>query len=135
MPLSEYEQRVLEQMERQLGADDPKLASSLGEGTRQTRVGRYIAGAFGVLLGIVLLLVGVSTQIPVIGILGFLAMLLGVIWAVSSPRAKGPKGVVDPSTSTVKPRKGPAKKSGSSSGGMMDRFEERWDKRRRDRGL
>ena len=29
MPLSEHEQRLLEQMERQLYADDPKLASTL----------------------------------------------------------------------------------------------------------
>ncbi|MBU4215043.1 MAG: DUF3040 domain-containing protein, partial [Actinobacteria bacterium] len=29
MPLSEYEQRVLEQMERHLSTDDPRLANTL----------------------------------------------------------------------------------------------------------
>ncbi|MGO1278398.1 MAG: DUF3040 domain-containing protein, partial [Cellulosimicrobium funkei] len=29
MPLSEYEQRVLEQMERALTSDDPRLANTL----------------------------------------------------------------------------------------------------------
>ena len=58
MPLSEYEQRVLEQMERQLTSDDPKLVNTFqgGSGTRSVR--RWLLAGAGVVLGLTLLVVG-----------------------------------------------------------------------------
>ena len=40
MPLSEYEQRVLEQMERQLASDDPRLANTLTQRRQRPVVGQ-----------------------------------------------------------------------------------------------
>ena len=50
MPLSEHEQRLLEQMERALYAEDPKFASSLRRsGVRQGSRKRLILGVLVVL--------------------------------------------------------------------------------------
>ena len=57
MPLSEHEQRLLEQMERQLYADDPKLASTLrGSGRVLRSRQRVIVGGVALLSGLGLLL-------------------------------------------------------------------------------
>lgn len=127
MPLSEYEQRVLEQMERQLHEDDPKLASSLEHLPRSRSVGRVLVGVFGVIAGLVLLIVGVSSSMTWIGIVGFILMFAAVTFAVIAPR-KGPVGVVEADATVKKANKGKGKKKGRS---MMSSFEERWEKRRR----
>src|SRR5665647_1808523 len=69
MPLSEYEQRVLEQMERQLSSDDPKLVHAL-QGA-PTGVRRWLLTGAGALAG------------------------SGVL-ACSPPRRRGPAGAVQP---------------------------------------
>ena len=75
MPLSEHEQRLLEQMERALYAEDPKLASTLrGSDLRAHQRRRVIVGSLGLLVGLGLLLAGVSIGWP-LGVVGFLVML------------------------------------------------------------
>lgn len=83
MPLSEYEQRVLEQLERDLGAD-PKLGRSMARGPRQR--GRIVGGALGVLIGLGVVLVGVVAQLVLVGIAGFVLMLAAAMWAIFTPR-------------------------------------------------
>ena len=48
MPLSEHEQRLLEQIERALVDDDPKFASSVRTGERRIRARRRMQ--WGILL-------------------------------------------------------------------------------------
>jgi hypothetical protein len=93
MPLSEYEQRVLEQMERQLTSDDPKLVSTLRGG--RSSVGRWLLTGLGALVGLTLLVVGTAASIPVVGILGFVLMFVVVVLALT-PSRKGPVGTVQP---------------------------------------
>ncbi len=83
MPLSEYEQRVLEQLERDLGAD-PKLGRSMARGSRQR--GRIVGGALGVVVGLGVVLVGVMAQMVPVGIAGFALMLAAAMWAIFTPR-------------------------------------------------
>ena len=67
MPLSEHEQRMLEQLEQALAAEDPKFASSM-EGSRRggpTRL-RWIIGVVGVLAGLGLVLVGAGAAVLVL---------------------------------------------------------------------
>lgn len=131
MPLSEYEQRVLEQMERQLSTDDPKLASTMQTSGSRTGL-RYVLAGVGVVVGLLLLIVGVAQSIPLVGVLGFAVMFGGVVYAFSKPRsgpAGGPIGSVGPDGRVSRP----AKKSRSGKQDFMRRLEERWD-RRRDEG-
>lgn len=83
MPLSEYEQRVLEQLERDLGAD-PKLGRSMARGPRQR--GRIVGGALGVIIGLGVVLIGVVAQMVPVGIAGFVLMLAAAMWAIFTPR-------------------------------------------------
>ena len=78
MPLSDRERKQLEELESGLAADDPRLAEELSSGSVGMRFGRrtYL-GAIACLFGLVLLIVGVSTQIIVIGVGGFLLMGAG----------------------------------------------------------
>ncbi len=63
MPLSEHEQRLLEQIERALYAEDPKFASSVSGGRMSKPARRRrIQGALLFVLGLVLLVAGVAVQ-------------------------------------------------------------------------
>ncbi|MGY6654653.1 DUF3040 domain-containing protein [Amycolatopsis sp. TRM77291] len=92
MPLSEHEQRLLDQIERELYAEDPKFASTV-RGTRLRRPARRrrLQGIALFVVGVALLVLGVVVnirvaQIPVISVLGFLVMFFGVMMAVTSIR-------------------------------------------------
>ena len=148
MPLSEEELRLLEQMERALVEEDPKLASTL-RGTSFHRAARRRAIIGGVVLavGIGLLVGAVLMSQPVLGVIGFVVMLGGAVLAVTALRApaalshgrSGPEvresgragfGVVDGGRRPRRQRS-PRQRSGGS---FTQRMEERW-RRRRERGL
>ena len=128
MPLSDNEQRLLEQMERALYAEDPKFASTMrGVARRSGSARRLLIGVIGLIVGLVLLVVGVAQQVVVLGVLGFVTMLAGTAYAVSGQRRGGPSGVVQGN--------GAVRQVGSKRrrGGFMQRLEQRWDHRRDDR--
>lgn len=119
MPLSEYEQRVLEQMERQLRSDDPKLASALhGRGGSRVRI--WILSAIGGLAGLGLLIGGVATALPALGVAGFVVMFGSVLLAFSGPSRRSVAPAPQGGPTPAKPKKQ----------GMLSRFEERWERRR-----
>ncbi|MDT7595888.1 MAG: hypothetical protein QOJ06_1434 [Pseudonocardiales bacterium] len=95
MPLSEHEQRLLDQIERALYAEDPKFASNVrGARMRSLSHRRRIQGIALFLLGLLLLVAGVVLPfrpigIPVISVLGFLVMFAGAVVAIFSRRTAG----------------------------------------------
>jgi hypothetical protein len=133
VPLSEEELRLLEQMERALLQEDPKFASTL-RGTSFRRAARRRAVLAGVVfvVGIALLMTGVITQLPVVGIVGFLIMLGSATVGLAALRSK-PVSQVSPShpshgfTVFEGGRRGRTRRSGGS---FMDRMEQRWQRRR-----
>lgn len=119
MPLSEHEQKLLEQLERQLHEDDPKFANSMGSDPGRTWSTRHIViGVLATLAGVLLLLVGVSLQNIFVGVLGFVVMGAGVYFATMRAAAGKAKTA------------GRGKKSKGKSS-FMNSLEERWDERRR----
>lgn len=126
MPLSEYEQRVLEQMERQLASDDPRLANTLTQRGRRT-FGRYAIAGLGAVVGLLLLVFGAAGSIPLLGVLGFVVMFAAVAFAFASPRhsgaAAGPQGVVQKDGSVRRP-------APQQHRSFMTKLEERWERRR-----
>ncbi|MDD9207664.1 DUF3040 domain-containing protein [Georgenia sp. 10Sc9-8] len=129
MPLSEYEQRVLQQMEQQLRSDDPKLAHTLAERPR-VDIRRLIGGILLVAVGLGLLVGGVASGMTWLGVLGFVAMLGGVM--LSLTRKGGAGGNSDGGGGGG--RGGPARPAQPSGGGFMKRQEDRWERRRDDQG-
>lgn len=124
MPLSEHEQRLLEQLEQQLRADDPKFASSLASNRGKTVSTRHIVvGTLVAIAGILILLVGVSQQFIPIGVLGFLVMGAGVYWAT----ARGSRKVRGDGQTPGNGHNGSGQRNS-----FMSNLEDRWDQRRRD---
>ncbi|MFB9377675.1 DUF3040 domain-containing protein [Kineococcus gynurae] len=131
MPLSEHEQRLLEQMERALSADDPKFANAM-RGSRSGKAARrrLLVGIAAVVVGLVLLVIGVSQSQIWIGAGGFVVMLAGTIWAFSPARnGSGPQPTPTPGSSG-RSRGGKERRSSGSTGTFMQRLEQRWDRRR-----
>ena len=133
MPLSEHEQRLLEQMERALYAEDPKFASTLrGHDLRGRYRRRAVLGGFGVLVGLALLPVGIAGKAVLISVVGFLIMLGSAFFAVSSWRRAPAPGdtVVTPISRRGRKDKSKGRKAKAPKVKMMDRIEERWRRRR-----
>ncbi|MER7518162.1 DUF3040 domain-containing protein [Streptomyces sp. NPDC126499] len=125
MPLSEHEQRMLEQMERALYAEDPKFATALeGSGLRTYTRRRVYQAVAGFLVGIALLMAGMVAQQIWISVVGFLVMLGCAVLAVTGWR-KAPKPGEQPTGAAAgHGRQARQRRS------MMNRIEERWQRRR-----
>ncbi|MPY55025.1 DUF3040 domain-containing protein [Streptomyces acidicola] len=128
MPLSEHEQRMLEQMERALYAEDPKFATALeGSGLRTYTRRRVYQAVAGFLVGIALLMAGMVAQQIWVSVVGFLVMLGCAVLAVTGWR-KAPKPGEQPSGAAGGRRHPRQRRS------MMDRIEQRWQRRRDEQG-
>ncbi|MFE0698498.1 DUF3040 domain-containing protein [Streptomyces sp. NPDC058872] len=126
MPLSEHEQRMLEQMERALYAEDPKFATALeGSGLRTYTRRRVYQAVAGFLVGIALLMAGMVAQQIWISVVGFLVMLGCAVLAVTGWR-KAPK----PGEQQTKGGKAADGRQPRQRRSMMNRIEERWQRRR-----
>lgn len=77
VPLSEHEQRILEEIEQRLAEDDPRLVEQVGRTDLYTHLARRIRlAAIAFVVGCVLLLLFVvSTWGPLIAAVGFVTMI------------------------------------------------------------
>lgn len=131
MPLSDHEQRMLDQIESALYAEDPKFASSVrGGGLRAPSTRRRLQGAGLFLLGLGMLVAGVAFKatmiggFPVLSVLGFVTMFAGVVFAVTGPPVPGgrDRGAAQGGS---RPRR--SKSAGGFTSRMEDRFRRRFD--------
>jgi hypothetical protein len=140
VPLSEHEQRQLEQIEQALYSDYPKLAQSVrSQDPKVHYKRRVVEAAIGFLIGVGLLLAGVISKIIPIGVGGFLVMLACAMWALTSWRHMG--GIVSgravaraqgaPRGHREGRRRGRRRGRDKSSPRLsfMERLEERWRRR------
>ncbi|WP_330176251.1 DUF3040 domain-containing protein [Streptomyces sp. NBC_01498] len=130
MPLSEHEQRMLEQMERALYAEDPKFATALeGSGLRTYTRRRVYQAVAGFLVGIALLMTGMVAKQIWIGVVGFLVMLGCAVLAVTGWR-KAPKPGEQQAPGEAAGDRGQPRQRRS----FMNRIEQRWQRRRDEQG-
>jgi len=130
MPLSEQEQRLLDEMERHLMRNDADVVSAPQEG-QSLSYRNIVYGSVLVLVGLAGLVVGVSTSLVVVGVIAFLFMVGGVVLALTPTRGGATRSA---SQGTRKPTAAPSGSGrGASSASFMDRMNDRWD-RRQDRG-
>ena len=128
MPLSEHEQRLLEQMEKALYAEDPKFATSLRSTSGVASRGRAALGVLGVLAGLGVLLAGMAMALPFLGVFGFVVMLGGAVLTYFAFTRGGGAAPESAGTETSAPS-APKQQQPPRSSGFMDRMEERWRKR------
>jgi hypothetical protein len=127
MPLSDHEQRLLEQMERALYAEDPKFATSLrSPAERRGARRRSTLAVAGALVGAAGLVAGVAWSQVIVGVAGFLLMLAGTFLLVTVFTTRPALPSADAGKGGATPGPAPAKAQGT---GFMDRVEERWRKR------
>lgn len=110
MPLNEHEQRILDEIEKHLYEEDPKLARAVAKaslGARKRRRQRLAVLAF--VVGLVVML-GSFTRSPLIAGIGFIVMVASA-------------GSIAMTLRSVR-----SESSGSSSSidGWLDRFRQRW---------
>lgn len=121
MALSEYEQKMLEQLEAQLRDEDPKLAESF-QPARQVSLKRLVLGVFIIVAGLGVLVAAVAFSLSWLGIIGFVVMLGGAMYTFS-----GPIGSISASSGSAQP-------SGDPKASFMSRQEEMWNRRREQDG-
>ncbi|GAA3389956.1 DUF3040 domain-containing protein [Cryptosporangium minutisporangium] len=133
MPLSENEQRLLEQIERGLLADDPKFADKVRSTDPRHRAVRRGALAVALFLaGVAIMVFGLVSKIapggvPLLGILGFVVMFGAAVLGVQSYLYTG-RGEQRPLHAVGSEPKTKGRSRGHRSS-LLDRLEERWRRR------
>lgn len=148
MPLSEHEQRMLDEIESALYEEDPKFASQVrGRRFGTPNAKRRLQALFIALCGLALLIVGLATSalhlggVPVLSIIGFIVMFLGGVMLMLGT----PWGKKDAANAPSSSKRGGAAAAGSGGragvgkarfgkapkghGSFSDRMEERFRKR------
>ena len=87
MALSEHEQRLLEEMERNLLQEDATLDQKLKRvGATSSSAGKLVAGVLTMIAGIGLLIFAVATQVTFMGVIAIVVMVIGLVVASSNFR-------------------------------------------------
>lgn len=120
MPLSEQEQRLLEEMERSLYHNDADFVATVNPNRGKTNYRQLVVGVLIGVVGVATLVAGVIVRQPLVGVLGFAVMFVGVLLIFAPPR-KGSTEPIAPSQASSKGR------GGSSS--FMSNLNDRWEKR------
>ncbi|MDY5129134.1 DUF3040 domain-containing protein [Actinotignum urinale] len=130
MALSDYEKKMLEQLEAQLTNDDPNFADNMNPApeqveaiTRQISVRNLVLGLLITVVGVGVLIGGVSqSNLWWIGIAGVLVMMYGVWFILVGIRTK---------TVTIDASEAAKPSSGGVFGDFMNKQTEKLDKYRR----
>jgi hypothetical protein len=123
VPLSEHEQRLLDEIEQALYAEDPKFASSVRSARSRSRIrsrrrSSLLVSLLGIGLGLGLVLVGLLATVIVLSVVGFVMIVAGSAYAVQTIRHRASSGSADPAA----PRQ-------PRQGGMRSRMEDRLRRR------
>ncbi|PAY24347.1 hypothetical protein CEY15_03580 [Dietzia natronolimnaea] len=133
MPLSEHEQRMLDEIENALYADDPKFASSVRKtgGTGGRRPAGVVV-ALGI-VGVALLVGGLALDFkpggfPVLSLVGFLVMFAAGVMALRSAPSTGSSST-GASGGTRVPGAGKSSSKGADGQSYSSRMEDRFRRR------
>lgn len=124
MALSEREQELLAQLEKQLN-DDPNFAASMPsgapEGTAMPIAGRnLVIGLLIAVLGLGILIAGVSTKMTILGVFGFIIAAGGVYYCTLRPKNAAPAPTRAAASGTTKTK---------PTSSFMRNLEDKWDER------
>jgi hypothetical protein len=128
VPLSEHEQRQLEQIEQALYSEHPRLARAMRAKDPKVHYRRrVIQAAIGFVIGVGLLVAGLLLKhYQWLAVVGFVVMVISSVWAIASYRRMAGMLISDRRRKRDR-RKGAPKPA--AGGGLMERIEERWRRR------
>jgi hypothetical protein len=130
VPLSEHEQRQLEQIEQALYREDPKFGRLVRSSDPRVHYKRKLVQALiGILAGVGALVAGVVTHRVYLVAVGAAVLLLALVWAMISWRRHLAR--VRPARVRVVQARtaGPGRSRQNWRARMMERLEERWRRR------
>ena len=133
MALSEYERKMLEELEAQLSDEDPGFADTLKPkpspkaAARQVSIRHLVLGLLVVFGGIAVLTLGVSAEMEIVGLLGIVVMFLGT-WYMTTGIKSFP--IEKAENDDPGPKRPKAPRSSRFQDFMAKQAEE-WEKRRR----
>lgn len=94
MPLNDREQKILEEIEKQFYADDPKLAQTVAKTTLESVSQRWTPIAIGgFVVGVIIMLAFFTSQVLVAGA-GFILMVVSAGWIAMDLRRRSTMGRV-----------------------------------------
>jgi len=125
MPLSEHEQRLLDEMERGLYGREADVVQAPTSESLRPNYRAIVVGVLVVAVGLVALVTGVMTHLVIIGVVGFAVMFTGALVAARPAPSLVPDSLSDITSSRAQSHK--SKTKGSST--FMQRMESRWDDR------
>jgi Protein of unknown function (DUF3040) len=126
VPLSDHEQRLLDEIEQALYAEDPKFAASVRSARARSRTRRSaLLCALGVLAGLALVLVGLVTNIIALSVIGFVLVVGSCGYAVQVLRGRGDRTPATPANASGAGNRAP--RPGGLKGRMEDRLRRRFD--------
>ena len=134
MPLSEHEQRQLEQIEQALYREDRRLARLVRSSDPRVHYRRRVAEALvGLALGAAMIAAGIVLTVIGLAVAGFVVILLCGIWALNNWRQMSTVALVAASGGTGgqpgKRRSRRSRRGRSANGSFSERIDERWRRR------
>ena len=124
MGLSEHEQRLLDEMERNLYKHEADIVNTSG-GPRTVDYTKVAVGVLGIAVGLVLVVVGVTMKLAILGVAGFGIAVAGALWALAASRPASADDGARPG------RSGSGPVGAKQGGSLMDRLAQEWDDRNR----
>lgn len=130
MALSEHEQQLLEQLEKQLRSEDPRFAQNISQSHSSAGI---TFSPKHLVTGILLMVAGLAVALAAIffltglvavlgGVVGFAIMVGGAYYGFAMAGSHSDRD--------AKPRVKTSGAAAKKSSGFMSRVEDRWDKRR-----
>jgi hypothetical protein len=132
VPLSEHEQRQLEQIEQALYREDRRLARLVRSSDPRVHYRRRVAEALvGLALGAAMIAAGIVLAVIGLAVAGFVVLLLCGIWALNSWRqmATVALGAGPAAGQPAKRRSRRSRRARSPHGTFGERIDERWRRR------
>lgn len=123
MALSEHEQRLLDEMERRFYQSEADVLPTSGASRPALSYRMIVLGTLIALAGVGVMVAGVAAQLLWLGLIGFAAMVAGVVLFFT--RREKEIGVTDESSA----RSSAAPKSAAAKESLSDRMERRWNER------
>ncbi len=136
MPLSEHEQRQLEQIEQALYREDRALVRRVRSSDPRVHYRRRVAEALvGLALGAAMIAAGIVLPVIGLAVAGFVVMLLCSIWVLNSWRQMAGVALgAAPGQPAGRRRSKRSKRGTAGHASFGERLDERW-RRRQEGGL
>lgn len=132
MALSEHEQRLLDELERNLYSEQADVLPTATEQAPSVSTRNVVLAILAAAAGLAVIIVAVTLRIVPLGIAAFAMMAIGVALALGSGGRTGADGASSANDQTRSEQSGPSgPPRAEQRSSFMNRLDERWERRQR----